>query len=347
MSSQTRIRTACIGCGGNMRGHIGRLLQLPEIEIVGIADPYPEGIAAAKERFPQLAEVPTFEAHEPMLAGVAPDAVVISTPHVFHAEQIFAGLAAGAHVLCEKPMTCTSAEAEAVCSAAAESGKVVMVSYQRHQMPIFRWMREEIRSGRLGAIEYLSAQQFQSWADHFRDRPEAWRLHPDQSGGGQLNDSGSHLVDILLHVTGLEPRRLSCIQQRFEFAVDINSTLNLEFTNGAHGTLAIIGGARGISTAVFEDITLIGTESGLYYRTFGRAHGDPLLEIRRKGEREAATESIELPAGQTPDEHFVEVICGRAENEAPPECGLRTIRLSEAAWQSASSGGAVIDLTSG
>lgn len=338
------LRIACIGCGGNMRGHISRLVKLKGVSIVGLADPVPTGMEQAKQQYEELARTPSFAHWEEMLAQVSPDATVISTPHVFHAEQILASLAAGCHVLCEKPMTCTAEEARQVCAAAAAAGKVVQVSYQRHQMSEFRWMRQMVTSGALGPLEFIGAQQYQSWADHFRDRPEAWRLHPDQSGGGQLNDSGSHLVDILLHITDLEPRRVSCLQQSFDFKVDINSILNIEFEGGAQGSINIIGGARGISTAVYEDVTLLGSEQGIYYRGMATAPGQPIVQVRRKGEREAETATIKYPAGQAPDEAFVDVIRGKAANEAPPECGLRTIRLSEAAWRSASEGGAMVEV---
>lgn len=343
MASDSRLRVACIGCGGNMRGHIGRLLKLKDVELVGLAEPFSANLDKAREQFAPLAEVAGFEHHSKLLAETKPDAVVISTPHKYHAEQILAGLDAGCHVLCEKPMTCTAAEAQSVCAAAEAAGKVVMVSYQRHWMPLFLWLRERLTSGAMGPLEYLTAQQYQSWADHFRNHPEAWRLSPEQSGGGQLNDSGSHLVDILLHITGLEPTKVSCIQQSFEFAVDINSSLVIEFAGGTQGSIQIVGGARGMSTAVFEDITLIGRDEAVYYRTVGQP-GEAKLERRLAGERTVETDAIELPEGTTPDEAFIQTILGVRPNEAPPECGLRTIKLSEAAWRSAAAGGEMVEV---
>src|SRR5437879_2313589 len=124
-----KIRVGLIGCGGNMRGHIRRLTAIPEAEIVAIVEPAPANVQTAREQYSQLAAVPMFDTHAAMLAAVRPDAVEISTPHTLHAQQILDSLDAGCHVLCEKPMTCTTAEAKAVVERAEQTSKTVMVSY--------------------------------------------------------------------------------------------------------------------------------------------------------------------------------------------------------------------------
>ena len=97
-----KVRVGLIGLGNNMMGHVGRLLQIPEVEIVAGVDPF--GAAKLHERYPQLRELPIFSDHNEMLREVKPDAVEISTPHSFHHRQILDSLRAGAHVLVEKPM---------------------------------------------------------------------------------------------------------------------------------------------------------------------------------------------------------------------------------------------------
>ena len=238
-------------------------------------------------------------------------------------------------------MTCTSDEARAVCERAHATGKVVMVSYQRHQQTLYRWMRQFIAAGNLGPIQFVGAQQYQSWYDG-RKRGTGWRHLPQMSGGGQLNDSGSHMVDILLHVTGLEPEVVTAFQQNFDLEVDVNMAINVQFRGGAMGSIAIVGQAPGIGGYVYEDVTITGPLAGLYYRTMGHPRQQPLLELRRSGKTEPEPELPELPESSHPDQAFVDVILGRAENEAPPECGLRTILLSEAAWRSAAQGGAPV-----
>jgi len=333
-----RIRMGLIGCGGNMRGHIRRIVTIPEVEIVGIVEPATENIARAVEQYPQLASVPTFIAHDELLS-LAPDAVTISTPHTLHAEQILASLDAGAHVLVEKPMTCTSAEARAVCEGARRSDKTVMVSYQRHQQALYRWIRWFIAGGGLGALQFVQAGQYQSWYEG-RRAGRGWRHLPHLAGGGQLNDSGSHMVDILLHVTGLTPRTVSAYQQNLSLEVDVNMAINVQFDGGALGNIAIVGQAPGIGGAVYEDVTITGSKAGLYYRVMAQPENRPVLQLRLAGKTEPEPELPgAMPPSTDPDHAFIDVILRKAENEAPPECGLRTIQLSEAAWRSAAAGG--------
>lgn len=332
------IRVGLIGCGGNMRAHLRRLTAIPEVKLVGVVEPADENARLAREQFPALQSVPFHAHHAPLLSKQRPDAVVISTPHAYHCEQILAALDAGCHVLCEKPMTCTSEEARRVCERASNSGRVVMVSYQRHQQPLYRWMRSFIAGGGLGDLQFVTAQQYQSWYEG-RLAGKGWRHLAHLSGGGQLNDSGSHLVDILLHVTGLVPETVSALQQNLALEVDVNMALTIRFRGGTVGSIAIVGQAPGIGGRVYEDVTLTGDRAGLYYRTMGTAGGEPVLELRQRGETAPMAALPGLPQGSDPDRAFLDVILGRAENEAPPECGLRTILLSEAAWRSAAAGG--------
>jgi len=334
-----------IGCGGNMRGHIRRVLTIPEAQIVGLVEPSADNVRILHDTYPTLAEVPVFADHGEMLRAVRPDAVEISTPHTMHHRQILDSLAAGAHVLCEKPMTCTSEEAKEVCDRAAATGKVVMVSYQRHQQALYRWMRTFIGAGELGDLQVVTAQQYQSWYEG-RVAGKGWRHLAHLSGGGQLNDSGSHMVDILLHVTQLQPRTVCAFQQNLELEVDVNMVINVQFQGGTMGSITIVGQAPGIGGYVYEDVTITGDRAGLYYRTMGTPEPrTPVLQLRRRGNTEPEPELPGLPEGSDPDHAFVDVILGRAENEAPPLCGLRTIQLSEAAWRSAAAGGAPVDVS--
>ncbi len=338
------IRMGLIGCGGNMRGHIRRLLTIPEVEIVAVVEPSADNVKVARETFPSLEGVAVYSDHGEMLKAAKPDAVEISTPHTLHFRQIMDALDAGAHVLCEKPMTCTSDEARQVCDRTAATGKTMMVSYQRHQQALYRWMRGFIAAQELGNLQLVTAQQYQSWYEG-RVAGKGWRHLAHLSGGGQLNDSGSHMVDILLHVTQLKPKTISAFQQNLELEVDVNMAINVQFEGGAMGAITIVGQAPGIGGYVYEDVTITGDRAGLYYRTMGTPEPrKPVLELRRRGNTEPEPALPGLPEGSDPDHAFVDVILGRADNEAPPLCGLRTIQLSEAAWQSAAAGGAPVEV---
>ena len=339
--SDTRVRIGLIGLGNNMLSHIGRLVRMPEVELVGGCDPVTDMHARARDRFPQLSSMPTLATHEELLRDVAPDAVIISTPHAYHRDQAVASLEAGAHVLVEKPLVNSVREANDVIRARDASGKVVMVSYQRHTQAPYLKIKEIIDSGRIGTVEMIVALQNQMWyagqMNRVRQGNVPWRMQTHLSGGGQLNDSGSHLVDILLHVTGLEPSHVYAAQQSFDAGLDINSAVTVRFTSGAQASLSIVGNAPGIGGAVWEDVTIYGSDGAIYYRMMGQPGFEPFVELRRIGENDPV-DMGPLAQGTTPDQHFVDVILGKSVNLAPAECGLRVMQLSEAAWQSAGTG---------
>jgi len=320
-----KIRMGFIGCGGNASGHIGRTLELPEVEIVALCDVSEESIARAKERNPGAAELPTFGDYKEMLAQVEMDAVQISTPHTLHFDQIMDSLDKRLDVLCEKPMVCTVDHAQQVISKAKEVEKILMLAYQRHLMADFRYVRNQIMAGELGDIQFISAMQDQGW---YRGTAGTWRQQLSLSGGGQLNDSGSHLLDIILWMTGLEVEQVQAFVENFESEVDINSALSLRFRNGAMGNLSVVGNSP--TGGMWEDITIWGTKGVVYMRQ-GK------VSIKVAGSNEVY-QPENLPGASSPDRNFVDAILGRDEVQIPATCGLRVIELTEAAWKSAETG---------
>ncbi|HID10315.1 MAG TPA: Gfo/Idh/MocA family oxidoreductase [Candidatus Latescibacteria bacterium] len=320
-----KVRMGFIGCGGNARGHLKRVLTFPDVEVVALADPRPRALELATGLDPRLEAVSKFPDYREMLEKVELDAVEISTPHTLHYEQIMASLERGLHVLTEKPMVCTSEHARQVIAKAKEVGKVLMISYQRHFSPAFRFLRNYIRFGELGEIQFVSALQAQNW---YLSQKDTWRQKLSLAGGGQLNDSGSHLLDIILWTTGLAAEEVSAYIEHFDVEVDINSALSLKFSNGALGNFSVVGNAP---SGFWEDITFFGSKGAVYYRN-GK------LSYHRFGSRESF-EPQGLPDASTPDRNFVDAILGRDEVQVPPECGLRVIELTEAAWRSAELGG--------
>jgi predicted dehydrogenase len=186
-------------------------------------------------------------------------------------------------------------------------------------------VRNQIMAGELGEIQFISALQDQKW---YQGTMGLWRQKLSLSGGGQLNDSGSHLLDIVLWMTGLEVAEVQAYMENFESEVDINSALSIRFRNGAMGTISVVGNspARGM----WEDITIWGTKAVVYIR-----QGEILYKTQHSNEVYAVDN---LPGSTTPDRNFIDSILGRDKVQVPPECGLRVIELTEAAWASAESG---------
>jgi predicted dehydrogenase len=132
------------------------------------------------------------------------DLVDICTPGDTHAEIAVAALDAGKHVLCEKPLANTVAEAEAMAAAAArasERGVRSMVGFTYRRVPAIGLARRLVAEGRLGQIRHVRAQYLQDWiADPAA--PMSWRLEKDKAGSGALGDIGAHIVDLTQHLTG-------------------------------------------------------------------------------------------------------------------------------------------------
>lgn len=320
------VRLGFIGCGSCARGHMRQVLEIPEVEVVGLCDVDENSLIQAREQYEALGDTPGFRDHLELLDRVEMDAVEISTPHTLHFDQILAALDRGLHVLTEKPMVCTVDHARRVISKSQEAGRILMISYQRHLAPQFRYVRSQIMAGELGEIQFVAALQDQKWYESTRG---AWRQQLALSGGGQLNDSGSHLLDIVLWMTGLEVEEVQAYMENFDSEVDINSALCVRFRGGALGNLSVVG--RGPGAGIWEDITIWGSKAAVYMRnghiTWKSAHH--------------STESFEpggFPAAVSPDRNFIDAILGRDDIQVPAICGLRVIQLTEAAWESARRG---------
>ena len=318
------VRVAMIGCGGFQRYRLGNLLKVKEAQVVALVDPGQDQIDLTKEAHPSLASVDSYSNYKEMLDKVKPDAVMIATPHTQHVSQILDSLDAGAHACCEKPLVCTVADAHAVIKKRDETGKIGMVSYQRHFQPEFRYIREKIQSGEAGKIQFVAALQGQGW---LRGTKGTWRQLHALSGGGQLNDSGSHLIDIVLWSSGLSVASVSAYGDSFGTEVDINSALAMQFTSGALGTFSVVGNGIGWH----EDVTFF-CEEQIFYVRDGK-----LTIVDRKDNRMKAEH---LGGGSTPDKNFIDACRGVAACESPFECGLEVIRLTEAAWDSMAHAGA-------
>jgi predicted dehydrogenase len=307
-----------IGCGGFQRHRMGNLLKVKGAEIVALCDPSDDQVAMTHEAHPSTSGLPVYKDHKDMLAGTPVDAVFIATPHTQHVTQILDSLAAGCHVCCEKPLVTSVEHAHEIISARDKAGKVGMVSYQRHFQAEFRYIKREIESGSAGPVQFIAALQGQGW---LRGTVGTWRQQHSLSGGGQLNDSGSHLLDIILWTTGQSVDSVSAYLDNFGTEVDINSALAVRFKSGALGTFSVVGNGIGWH----EDVTFF-CEEKIYYIRNGK------LTIQdRSGNRFLAEN---LSGGGTPDQNFIDAIQGKAECESPFECGLEVIRLTEAAWKS-------------
>jgi predicted dehydrogenase len=165
----------------------------------------------------------------------------VCTPGDSHAEISIAALEAGKHVLCEKPLANTVAEAEAMAAAAARAqarGIRSMVGFNYRRVPALVLARELIASGRVGEIRHVRASYLQDWlADPAF--PLTWRLQKEHAGSGALGDLGAHVVDLAQYLTGELISGVSGVAATFVPERPLPGGARSETTGGAMGLVTV------------------------------------------------------------------------------------------------------------
>jgi predicted dehydrogenase len=145
------------------------------------------------------------------------DLIDICTPGNTHAEIAIAALEAGKHVLCEKPLANSVAEAERMteaAQAAAERGVFSMCGFSYRRTPALALAKRMVEEGRLGNIRHVRAQYLQDWLSD-ENAPMTWRLDKSKSGSGSLGDIGAHSIDAAQWVTGQQITGVSALLETF------------------------------------------------------------------------------------------------------------------------------------
>jgi predicted dehydrogenase len=176
-------------------------------------------------------------------------------PNHLHAEPCIAAARAGKHIICEKPLGRTAAEAKQMWEAARQAGIVHMCAFNYRFVPAIRLAREIIQAGRLGRIYHFRARYLQEWITD-PAFPMVWRMDAETAGTGAIGDLGTHIIDIARFLVG-EPATISANTATFiperptaeggtgRVTVDDAFAATLTFANGAIGTLEATRFARG------------------------------------------------------------------------------------------------------
>ncbi|MDT0436060.1 MULTISPECIES: Gfo/Idh/MocA family protein [Streptomyces] len=211
------------------------------------------------------------------------DLVDICTPGDSHAEIALAALAAGKHVLCEKPLANTVAEAEAMTAAAEEAhrrGQLAMVGFNYRRVPATALARAMVQEGRIGTLRHLRVTYLQDWLVD-PEFPLTWRLRKEQAGSGSLGDLGAHIVDLAQFLAGEPLAGVSALTETFvrERPLPVGATSGL--TGGASaGTGAVTVDDAALFTGRFASGALASFEATRY--ATGRKNA---LRIELNGER--------------------------------------------------------------
>ena len=207
-------------------------------------------------------------AHELTLpAGERVDFVSIVTPNYLHFRMARALLAAGIHVVCEKPLTVDVAEARLLRKLAAQSGCVFAVTHNYTGYPLVKLARDLVQAGELGRLRKVVVEYQQGWLATPLERSgmkqARWRTDPRQSGaGGCIGDIGTHAASLAEYVTGQRIAALAAELTTFvpRRRVDDDASILLRFDGGARG-------------ALLASQVAVGEENGLSIRVYGERRG--------------------------------------------------------------------------
>ncbi len=192
------------------------------------------------------------------------DAVAIVTPNHMHAAPAIAFLKAGIHVICDKPLTSTIEEAEALTQAAEASSACFILTHNYTGYPLIRQAREMVARGDLGDLRLVQVEYAQDWlAEETHNKQADWRTDPARAGaGGCVGDIGTHAFNLARFVTGLSVDRL---------AADLDAFVpGRQVDDNVHVMLRFAGGAKGM---LWASQVAVGHENGLRLRVYGTKGG--------------------------------------------------------------------------
>lgn len=253
------------------------------VEAIASRDPSQAERFATRLGIPRVH--PTYSA---LLADPALDAVYLPLPNAFHTPWCERALRAGKHVLCEKPLTQTLAEARQLFATAQACGRVLLEAWPYRFQPLTLRLLELLASGAIGRLRLL-----QSYFGFPLDRPDDIRLDASL-GGGALLDVGCYAVSLARLLTGVRPSRVQAWARSAASGVDLACHGTLEYPDG---TIAQIGCA--FDAALLRTATLIGTRGVIEtdFANHSTDHGRGVLRLRRSSGWNEAFETIDSIRG--------------------------------------------------
>jgi predicted dehydrogenase len=254
------LKGAIVGFGFiSGKGHFPAYQKRDDVEIVAFADVCPARVEAARAAAPKARLYATWQ--ELLASEKQLDFIDISTPPHVHAEIAVAALGKGIHVLCEKPLTTTVAEAKSLVDAARANRRVVFPAHNYKHAPVVKFAQEVIQSGKIGTVRAVTLNTFRTThAKGVKEWRTDWRRDRKTSGGGIAMDHGSHSFYLTFAWLGSLPTHVTAKTLTLDKQWDTEDNLNcvLTFPSGfAHTFLTWTAGVRKVV------YSLQGTEGAL------------------------------------------------------------------------------------
>lgn len=299
------------------------ILQLPDAELVGIADHDAERAAKAAARY----STRKFDSYADLLAADL-DAVVIASENVRHRELTEQAAAAGRHVLCEKPLATTASDGRAMIEACRAAGVQLMTAFPCRFSPAMVRLKAAVDAGQIGKVLAIRGT-------NRGGSPGGWFTELALSGGGAVIDHTVHVTDLMRWLLGQEVREVYAEIGNGFYHKDYDDTgfLTMEFANGVFATLDS-SWSRPKAFPTWGDVTMavVGENGTLYVDMFSQ---NLVLYSNARGTKW-------IPWGSNIDllmmEAFVHAVAGRERVPVTGEDGLRAAEVALAAYASGREG---------
>jgi predicted dehydrogenase len=229
------------------KGHVPAFLKRSDVEVVAVADICPARLELAKSALPNARLYGDYQSL--LKAETEAEIVDIATPPYVHAEIAIAALQAGKHVLCEKPLAMTTAEARKMLDAAKKANKVLFPCHNYKHAPVVKVIEDAIKSGKIGDVTSVTLQTFRNThAKGVKEWNTDWRREHKYSGGGITMDHGSHSFYLTFSWLASLPVALTAkaVNMSTNWDTEDNLTVTLEFPGKrfAHAYLSWTAGMR-------------------------------------------------------------------------------------------------------
>lgn len=261
VSQVKRIGMGIVGAGFVGPHHVDAVRRLGYVDIVAVAG---SSQASAQKKADALGARKAFGSYEALLDDPEVQVVHNATPNYLHYPVNAAAIAKGKHVISDKPLAMTAAEAKKLVDAATKAGIVHAVTFNYRGNPLVQQARQAIAAGAIGKPHFLVGHYLQDWL--IKDTDYSWRLEPDKGGASSaLGDIGSHWCDLAQHISGLRitevlgdittviPQRKKPRGAREAFQADTGTdqvelvdikvedlaSVLLKFDNGAKGSFSV------------------------------------------------------------------------------------------------------------
>ncbi len=277
-----------------------------------------------------------YDSADALLADPQINAVYVATPPHLHAQHTILAAQAGKHVLCEKPMALTAAEARQMIEICGANGVALMICYYQRFNARHQRIKELLAEGAIGQVTAARI----NFSERFPPQPEFWHHDPTISGGGPLMDLATHCIDLLRYLCG-PVESVSALADALvdESPVEDTATLLLRLANGAQAVVTTHWSTANHDPERFNQLEIHGTEGAIVAAPIQAKDSAGALQVMTAdGIQDYAVE----PGGPRPHvallAAFADAVVGDQPIPIPGEEGLAGLAVVEAAYESAQAG---------